>query len=510
MKQFRKGDIDAVKLFRSDFPYAAKKVLNINTSWWQRHWLKGINTASISYIIGARGAGKSYTLALYCVLTALLHPKEKVGIISNSYRQAQMIFTAVCDILDGSEHAKACITKQPTVGLNRCYVEFANKSTIIALPLGDGSKIRSARFFTLVIDEYQDIDQEIIDVVILPFLNVQKNPVTGMLVESRHTEEKTNKNRLIIASTARHKYNPAYTKYLYIRNQYEDGNPVYFHSTITLDDLRTLPGWINEEIVKLEEETMSPVQFRMENFGEWADTGNGFFDPMLCEAMKDLNTKFLNEPIEGHHYCIGVDPAKSSANFTIYMLDWDGEFAKLVFAQAYNKDETNLAIETIKYLQSKFNAWVYMDARGGGIWVSDELMKTEISNSFGGVQLLEGIPYNKLILVQTAHPLIDNMNWALKAGIENGKIKVPMVVDEKFQNQAQISHIDKQHQEINELISELQSIVQKQLEKEVQYNTESKNAMKDRYCAFMYAYWGIVENYIAKEYDEDKLYMAVV
>jgi len=498
----RTKDINTVKMFRENLLLAANKILGINLPWWQRYWIKGISRASISYIIAARGAGKTHTIALFCLLRAILFPKERVGIMSNSYRQAQLIFNEVVRMLEASPHAMQCVSYGPVIGTNKCHIKFQNGSTIDALPLGDGSKIRSSRFHTLVVDEFQDMDQEIVDAVILPFLNVQKNPVTGMLIEAKdevRSRGNRNKNRLIITSTARYKYDEAYNKFQFIKSKHDSGDENYFCSIINLDDLRTLPGWLNEEIITFEQETMSKTRFLMENYGVWADTGEGFFDPIACENMKSLEVQFLNEKRDGCYYVIGVDPAKSSSNFTIYGLEWDGKYANLFYARAFTREEVSLAVGEIKYLQSKFDALVYMDARGGGIWVADQMTQDEIMSTNNALEIVSGIPTDKIILVQTAHPLIDNMNWALKAGIEGGKIRVPASVDHDFTDKTQIMVADMRANEINELIKELQSIVQKKLEKEIQYTTENKNELKDRYCAFMYAYWGIFENYINVE-----------
>ncbi len=511
MIDVRTKDLNVVKAFREDLLLAANKLLGVSLPWWQRYWIRGLTKASISYMIASRGGGKSFTLALYCLLRAVLFPKERVGIMSNSYRQSQLIFMELIKLVEGSPHVIQCIKAGPTMGNQRCYIKFQNGSTIDALPLGDGSKIRSSRFHTLVVDEFQDIDQEVVDAVILPFLNVQKNPVSGMLLEGQTTAGKNqNKNRLIITSTARYKFDAAYQKFEFVRRKHREGDPAYFCSVINLDDIRTLPGWLNEEIIAFEEENMSRTRFLMENYGVWAESGRGFFDAIACENMKSLDVKFLDAPRPGCSYVLGVDPAKSSSNFTIYGLEWDGLHANLFYGQAFAREEVAFAVNQIKYLQNKFNALVYMDARGGGIWVADEMMKTEVSTSYGDVNVLDGIPFNKLVLVQTAHPLIDNMNWALKSAIENGKIRVPAVVDADFTDKSQIAVADQLTAEINELIKELQSIVQKQLEKEVQYSTENKNELKDRYCAFMYAYWGVVENYIAQEDNENNFFVFTV
>lgn len=509
MKEVRNKDLNAVKFMRENFVFAANRLIGISLPWWQRYWLNGVNRASISYLLASRGAGKTLFQSMFALLRAVLFPKERVGIVSNSYRQAQMVFTEVVKLIEMSPHIKQCIVSGPTFGVNKCYVKFANGSSIDALPLGDGGKIRSARFHTLVVDEFQDIDQSIVDSVILPFLNVQKNPVTGMLLEETPKSYKNaNKNRLIITSTARYKHDDVYDKYAYIKKKFDDGDPNYFHSLITLDDLRTVQGWVNEEIIEMQQNTMSKTIFLMENYGVWAESGTGFFDALACSRMKSLHCNFLDAPRPGCYYVLGVDPAKSSANFTIVGLEWcpADEMTNLFFIEAYNADTVDSAVGTIKYLQNKFDAYVYMDARGGGIWVADRLMETELTSTRGDVALVNGIPMEKLVLVQTAHPLIDNMNWALKASIENSKLRVPAVADSEFVDNAALALNDKHTNEINELIKECQSIILKRLEKEVQYSTENKNELKDRYCALLYANWGIIECFI-NQTDEDDFFV---
>jgi hypothetical protein len=508
MLEVKTKDLNVVKAFRGNLILAANRILDANVSWWQRSWFQGVNQSSISYLLASRGSGKTTFIAMYCLLRAILFPKERVGMISNSYRQAQIIFVnEMLRFLEGSPYASACVKGHVSIGLQKCEVRFHNGSSVTALPLGDGSKIRSSRFHTLVVDEFQSIDQEIIDAVVFPFLNVQKNPLDGMLLEQGDKKGKANlnKNRLIIASTAGFKHDDAYSKFDFIQRKYKEGNSEYFCSVVNLDDLRTVDGWINEEIINVSQETQSQTRFLMEYYGVWAESGAGFFNAIACENMKDINVKFLDKPRDGCKYAIGVDPAKTSSNFTVCGLEWDGERTNLFYANAFGREETDNAVGMVKYLQHQFNAMVYMDARGGGIWVADEMMKTEMSTSKGEIDIIDGIPYEMLTLLQTGHPIIDNMNWALKAGIENGKIRVPGVVDEDFKDKTTIVLNDIRADEVNELIRELQSIVQKQLEKEVQYTTENRKDLKDRYCAFMYAYWAILENYVLDNNSEDDL-----
>ena len=99
-----------------------------------------------------------------------------IGILSKSFRQAKMIFKKIEDIAAKPEakYLANCITRLSKQ--NDEWVMEIGNSSIRALPLGDGSKLRGFRFHRIIIDEMLLMPERVYNEVIVPFLSVVQNP----------------------------------------------------------------------------------------------------------------------------------------------------------------------------------------------------------------------------------------------------------------------------------------------------------------------------------------------
>jgi hypothetical protein len=104
----------------------------------QRLIIKGLWNHQFNLLILTRGGGKTFLLGLYCVLKAMLYPREKAVVASSSYRQAQFTFDEIIKFYEESPLLRQSTTKAPTKGPNACEMHLENGSKIIAYPLGDG------------------------------------------------------------------------------------------------------------------------------------------------------------------------------------------------------------------------------------------------------------------------------------------------------------------------------------------------------------------------------------
>lgn len=159
---------------------------------------------------------------VFSTLRALLYPGERVGLFSGSFRQAKFIFDEVSKIYDISSILRESCEKKPTKMVDQCYLQFKgynNKpgSIIQCLPLGNGDKIRGARFFTVICDEAAQIPADILDIVIRGMMATSKNPMEQvralqeqkrLLAEGKIDKiKKLHQNKLVLTSTAYYQYN---------------------------------------------------------------------------------------------------------------------------------------------------------------------------------------------------------------------------------------------------------------------------------------------------------------
>jgi hypothetical protein len=97
---------------------------------------------------------------IYCIL----YPNVLAGVIAPSFRQSKLVIEdkIVKDLLDRSPFLKSEVSKT-VMNMAEARIEFYNGSRIMAVPLGDGNKIRGYRFHVLFCDEYAQIKKEILD-----------------------------------------------------------------------------------------------------------------------------------------------------------------------------------------------------------------------------------------------------------------------------------------------------------------------------------------------------------
>jgi intein/homing endonuclease len=135
--------------------FVCKEILNVELLPFQlaiidRFWHK-----RLPMLIGCRGAGKSFVLAVYSLLKLLLNPGCKVVLVGSSFRQSKQIHDYIVSIWDKAPILQDIAGKNsgPKKSVDR-YEFFIGSSVATALPIGDGSKIRGIRANIIIADEF--------------------------------------------------------------------------------------------------------------------------------------------------------------------------------------------------------------------------------------------------------------------------------------------------------------------------------------------------------------------
>ena len=137
------------------FYFTCKYVLNVEILPFQAVMLKELWDKKYPMIIASRGASKSFTMAIYCILRALLIPKRKVIVVGAAFRQSKVIFGYMETIWREAPVLRdLCDSYSGIVrGVDK-YDLNINSSSITCLPLGDGQKIRGQRANDIIADEF--------------------------------------------------------------------------------------------------------------------------------------------------------------------------------------------------------------------------------------------------------------------------------------------------------------------------------------------------------------------
>lgn len=234
--------------------------------------------------------------AMYALLRAMCYPNEKVGIFSASFRQAKFVWAEIEKMYSNSAIVKECCYKRPMSPPDKCYLQLKNGSIIEALPLGDGQKIRGARYFDIVTDEVAQIPEDIFDIVIRGMTATSKDPMAEvkklkaqqeLLKLGLITEEQLytpTANKILMTSTAFYRFNHLWKRVELFDNEIRkpenanlnpnilvdngpDGTKVMWNkerALIMFDYMDPPKGFMKESSIKEARLKMSENKFKME------------------------------------------------------------------------------------------------------------------------------------------------------------------------------------------------------------------------------------------------------
>ena len=153
--EIKRPDLHIMRIMRDPkyLGFTAKTLLNIELLPVQITILRELWSRPFPMFVASRGFGKSWLMAVYAMLKCALIPETKVVIVGAAFRQSKIIFEymetlwrnapilrSVCDSGSG-----------PRRDVDRCTMRV-NDSWAIAVPLGDGQKIRGLRAHTIIAD----------------------------------------------------------------------------------------------------------------------------------------------------------------------------------------------------------------------------------------------------------------------------------------------------------------------------------------------------------------------
>lgn len=503
-KTLSQKEIEMFNYLKENPVLAANKLLVRNgrpmeLTWYQRRIIKDLwKGKPYTLLIMGRGTGKTFTLAVFLILKALFYPRERLGIIGPTYRQSQFVFDEIVRIYEESEYLQASCKKPPSKLPTQCELKFNNGSEIIALPLGnDGNKVRGARFYRLVVDEAAQVPKDIIELVITPFLNTSKDPMSK-------DKNKKDDNQLIFASSAYYQFNHLYEMYTKYNKLIEEGNPDYSVHRYTYLDAP--PGFISLKNIEHQKATFPKVKFLMENLCIFPADSEGFFPASLLRSVESRHALVEAKGVPGAEYVLGIDPAIQSDNFAIVVMKLGATNARVVNVKAFNRQNypemsfPKMADEIRKILRDYNVVRIAMDAGGGGTTIRD-LLAEEVAMfnpNTGHIESFEPVltidadaRYRRgrriIDLVNFSVKEINNMNYDLKSDLENKRILIPTPPLDNTDTLS-ISDQDRIYMEIRQMVNEVENIVTTPLNSGyLHFSTPNDSLKKDRYSAFLLA-----------------------
>lgn len=361
------------------------------------------------------------------------------------------------------------------------WILEAGRSRIIALPLGDGEKLRGYRFNRIIIDEFLLMPERIVTEVVMPFLAVNSNPVerknlhdlqTKLIAQGEMTEEDRYEwpsNKLIALSSASYKFENLYKYYQQLEKLIL--NPKVDEKTrrcIIQLSCDALPQQLYDgNQIQQARATMSDAQFSREYGAQFTNESDGFFSvqKMLACTVPDGEqpcVEAYGNPND--EYIIGLDSSwaesETSDSFAIQVVKLLPEKKSSVLVHSYEIPGMALKdhISYFHYLLTNFNVVsVCMDMNGGLTFMSacneSECFKNSgihlkpIETKFDKAEeynanLISGRnEYNKtthryVIQRIPTSQWIRTANELMQANLDNKKIYfASMAMDEEFRRQ---------------------------------------------------------------------------
>jgi len=392
---------ELLEFYRQYPEIAAFDLLRVELSPIQKVVLRSMWFRDYVIAIMCRGSGKTFLNAVFACLKAMLYPGHRVGLLAPTFRQSKFVFDECSRIYQRSPIMRDACERKPTNQSDNCYIKFKatgtkNPSMIQAIPLGDGTKIRGSRFYTILCDEFPHIPEEIFNMVIRPMaatvaepmenvrkLARQKEMLSKGLITQEEIDKDTVTNQIIITSSGYFTFNHMYKLYCAYKDEMEKGNDKYAVYRVPYNLLPD--GFLDQKSIEAAQREMSSLEFRMEYEAAFIPDTDAFYKASLLEACS--NTGFSTR-VAGEYeksYCLGIDPARSEDSFAICVAEL-GVPSKIVHAVEIQKMPFPQMSELIEDLCDAFNVQsIYMDAGGGGLAIKDILAENNRAHRAGAI-----------------------------------------------------------------------------------------------------------------------------
>jgi len=383
--------------------YVVDKMLDIDYIGWTVKCILGIDLFPIQIatlqtlwktpfplLVASRGGSKSFTLAVYAIVKALLDPGSKIVIVGAGLRQARIVFNYIDSIWNAAPILRSIVgggkNAGPRQNVDLCYFKIG-PSIIQALPMGDGSKIRGFRATCIIADEFASIPQDIFDIVVRGFAATTKSPVEeakrlakekrlkelGVSVENfQKAESKIKGNQIIYSGTAYYQFNHFAEKFemwkaiISAKNDMTkiaeifggvtnipEGFDSRDYAIIRLPSDYLPDGLLDKRQLANAKATLPRNIYDMEFNTIFIKDSDGYFPRSLIESCTIQPHSHILTPdgevcfnpmmkgVKGRTYVMGIDPGAERDRLAITILErWKNHY-RVVYCWSTNKDEFN-------------------------------------------------------------------------------------------------------------------------------------------------------------------------
>ena len=403
----REAKLLLYEFLRDNMTFSTNLIAGVDLFPFQHMAVKAMFESDYFLGIWSRGMSKSWTTGIFAFMDAIMNQGVDIGILSKSFRQAKMIFKKIEDIAAKPEakFLSQCITRVSKQ--NDEWVMEIGNSSIRALPLGDGSKLRGFRFHRIIIDEMLLMPERIYNEVIVPFLSVVQNPkeredvykLETKLIEKGEMKEEDRyvwpNNKLIMLSSASYKFEYLYKLYenfenLIQRNEDESKLSKATRAIMHFSYDCAPKQLYDQNLVEQAKSTMSQSQYDREFGAIFTDDSSGYFKiskMQECTVEEGVNPSIEVKGKIGDEYIISFDPSwaesESSDDFAMQVFKLNKETGQGTLVHVYAMAGTSLKdhINYFHYLLTNFNVVAMVGDYNGGVQFINAVKESSLFKS---------------------------------------------------------------------------------------------------------------------------------
>jgi len=455
---------------------------------FQRVMLHMMWNKKFPMVLACRGAGKTFMLAIYCLLKCLLIPGTRIVVVSGGFRQAKYVFHYMDEIIRNSPVLQEAIRKYHPgndfgvkYATDKVYLKVGANTDVTGIPIGDGSKVRGLRATTLICDEVASIDDKVFDTAIGPFLSVQADPAEAVIVRSfldrlkrmkanpkviKLVEDSQRKqgNQLILTGTATYQFNHFFRRYQVYnifaksggdKRKIKEGLQIQTGDTgaILTDDMLELwsslykeyaifqlpyngmpPGFLDDAVVATHRASMDPIIFGQEYQCRFSKDTNGFFPRSIVDEaspgkddQNEVHYELYGDP--NAQYVMGLDPARWNDNFGLVVLKLSGGTARCVYVESWNKAKFQESVTRIREVMRRFPniVRIAMDKGGGGDTIQELLANAKVLKE-GERPIIEVEPSDDYKAIPNAVRILEMVNFHTWSSPANHAMKSDIIL----------------------------------------------------------------------------------
>lgn len=508
--------------------------LTFNLLFYQRVFLRVGMRYKYVYAVYPRAYSKSFLSVLIQMIRAILYPGAWLFTTAGGKEQAASILqekvSDICNKIPAFNREIDWRKGKTTMGKDHCKIIFKNKSTIENVAARESS--RGLRKHGGVIEECVGVDQDMLQQIIIPLMNVSRQCLDGTTQE----DETLNQSQLYI-TTAGYKDTYSYDKLIQTLVQ----------MIIYPDKAFVMGGtWRIPVVTKLQsknfitdlkkDSTFNEVSFEREYESHWSGTvEDAFFNGEHFDRnrmLKQAEYEYSGRSSKSSYYILAVDVGRKGCDTVVCVFKVTPQpqgVALKSLVNIYTLTDEHFEDQAIKLKQLyyKYHARrLVIDGNGLGIGLVDYMIKPQIDSETNEIYVDFGV-YNDdegyykkyrskeceqdaLYIIKANAPINTEAHTNARVQLSSGKVK--LLQDEREAKNKLIGTKVGANMSPEERAEYLKPFVLTSILKEEMLNLReetqgvniilkpaNKNTKKDKFSAFEYGLY-----YIKQEEDNKK------